>query len=111
MQNYKFRWDDKRQNIRISNKTITDHAIKQYESRLSNLISLDEIIDSMEKHKGIITKYKHKRQVMLVVKSLNQTITVENSTGNLIVACIDPRTSTIKTLMLRNSEQMGKKVS
>jgi len=110
MQNYNYRWNDKRQTRQISSELITAHAVNQIQTRLVGITDVDEVVDKVLQFRPTISKMKDHEQVMVVIRQLGQTISKMGSSGNLVVACVDPRTMTIKTVMLRFSRQMGKKV-
>lgn len=110
-QNYNKKWDDTSQIRHISSEFITLHALDNINGRLKGLVTLEEIQDKVDKYTPQLLKMTDYEQVMLVIKDLKCHIKRGTYNGNLIVACIDSRTMTVKTVMLRNTYQMGQKVS
>ena len=110
-QNYNYKWDSNKQDIKISHNLLTRHSINAINGRLSDLVTIQDVKDSVIKHHDTIIKHKSQRQVMIIIKAFKHVINRGTSNGKLIVACIDPKTITVKTVMLRHSRQMGKKVT
>lgn len=109
--NYKYTWNDKRQNRVISSELFTSHAIKNIKGRLSGLVTIQDVEDKINQYRPELSNMHDNEQVMIVIRQLGQTMSRNGSNGNLVVACVDPRTVTVKTVMLRHSRQLGQKLS
>lgn len=110
-QNYNLKWDDSKQIRHISSEFITLHALDNINGRLKGLVTVEEVQDKLDKYTPQLNKMHDMEQVILVIKDLKCHIKRGKYNGDLIVACIDPRTLTVKTVMLRNTYQMRQKLS
>lgn len=93
----------------ISNEFITRHAKKRIQTRMVGIITLQEIMDRVDRYRPDLAKMHAYDQVHIVMKKLDKVCHINGSSGNLVVACVDPRTVTVKTVMLRYDWQMGTK--
>jgi hypothetical protein len=86
---------------------LTRHAVEQISKR--SVTTESEVFESVNRLEGKITA-SNCFEVRVIVRRLSVTLTTpDGSTGDLIIACIDPTNRTIKTVMLQNSWQAAKK--
>jgi len=95
----------------ISTEFITKHALERIQTRMVGIITLEEVKDKVDKYRPELSRMHDYNQVHIVLKKLDKVCHIHGSSGDLVVACVDPRTVTVKTVMLRYHWQMGQKMS
>jgi len=90
---------------------MTNHAIERIKTRFVGITSVSEVEDIINKFRPELSKLSDRDQVMVVIKKLDKVCHINGSHGNVVIACVDPRTVTVKTVMLRHSGQLGHKLS
>lgn len=88
------------------------HAEHRVNERLAGITTSTQIMAIVASKVDVISKCTD-WQAVVVIKRLNRTITVrtadgQESSGNVVVACVDPKNMDIKTVMLRHSWQLRK---
>ena len=79
------------------------HAREQLASRA--VVTEEEVIDACTKVEGQIASSRD-WQAVVVVKTLEQKVSFpDGSNGDMVVACVDPDSRVVKTVMLRRQEQ------
>jgi hypothetical protein len=89
---------------------LTFHAIQQILSR--KVVDEAAVLDAVNKNGAKIERLgKSHNEVRVIVKTLKgRVVCPDGSNGNLVVACIDPKTQNVKTVMLTNSYQVNEKI-
>lgn len=95
----------------ISTRLMTNHAMDRIKSRFDGIITINQVIDKINQYRPELSKLTHLDQVLVVIDKLDKVYHINGSHGDIIVACVDPRTITVKTVMLRHSGQLGHKLS
>lgn len=105
--------------------TITKHALDQIESRqegrafsregtflgvVRQVVTVDHVEAAVTQHLKRIQKSKAP-EVRLVVRTFKaEVLCSDGSNGDVVLACIDPQTVTVKTVMLQRSGQVLHKI-
>lgn len=86
------------------------HAKQRLDTRFSHIPDLEKtVINECDKRANEIRQYRSYYQVLVEIKSLPRVIRLsDGSTGDIIVAAIDPKNMEVKTVMLRLSDQKDK---
>lgn len=82
------------------NAILSKHSKEQAIKRVSGLVSEQEILGKVS---AVAEQVKSTRewQAMVIVKRLPAVVRRGKSSGNMVVACVEPSTMVVKTVMLR----------
>lgn len=93
------------------------HAINQINTRgeSTGLFTVDDVTAACHAAESGIKKFTDSQEVRVIVKTVCGSVRLQDgsfgvylpdgSNGQLVVACMDPRTLTVKTVMLQRERQ------
>jgi len=86
---------------------LTLHASEQIQSR--GVVTATEVLEAVRRNEDVISQ-SQSCQVMVIVKTFSGKICLpDGSNGDTVLACVDPRTMRVKTVMLQRSSQVERK--
>lgn len=105
---------------------LTNHARRQIQGRTEGLaydkrtgdllgkvrqvVSEDQVNAAIEKNLQRIRR-SQAAEVRVIVREFKvQVVCADGSNGDVVLACVDPRTVTVKTVMLQRSTQVAHKI-
>ncbi len=91
----------------ILNVFFSKHATLQADARDINQA---EVLEAVQKNADKIARMSSRtNEVKVIVKHTKYTVARDGSNGDMIVACVDAKTGTIKTVMYQNQWQVSYK--
>lgn len=96
---------------------LSRHAISQIKTRgeSTGLFTVDDVAAACQAAESGIRTCKDAQEVRVIVRTVQGTVRLQDgsfgvflpdgSNGQLVVACVDPRTLTVKTVMLQRVRQ------
>ncbi len=86
---------------------LSRHAKEQCDAR--GIASTEEVEAAVKKAAAKIGK-SNTWEVRVVVKQFSNKVSLpDGSNGNLVIACVDPQSGTVKTVMLQRESQTRRK--
>lgn len=87
--------------------TILSHAKHRIEERFYQVPDMVRVVMGIcDEKEDEIRQYSSYYQVLVTIKTLKKVVRLpDGSTGNIIVAAIDPKNMEVKTVMLRQDTQ------